>query len=102
MGGVRLNPVRVAASKTSLESSIGSLKAAIDEVEETGALIKDLDIGLIDFLSRFEDRDVCLCWKLGETGIHFWHGMDEGFRGRKPVNQEFLAGHSAGSQAGLN
>ena len=67
-----------------------ALKEALEQIEETGALVKDLDIGLIDFLSRFQDRDVCLCWKLGETGIGFWHGVEEGFRGRKPIDQEFL------------
>jgi hypothetical protein len=52
------------------------------EIEQLGALVKDLDIGLLDFMARYEGRDVCLCWKLGEDAIRYWHGAEEGFRGR--------------------
>ena len=62
--------------------------------EITAALVKDLDIGLLDFMARYQGKDVCLCWKLGETGIHFWHGAEEGFRGRKEIDDAFRAHHS--------
>src|SRR5579884_4284886 len=81
MGGVRVQPGQMLALRAKAETSTAALRSALEQVEETGALVKDLDIGLIDFMSRFQDRDVCLCWKLGETGIRFWHGADEGFRG---------------------
>jgi len=93
-GGMQVNPSRLAAVRSQLDESVSAFKDAVDQVERTGALIKDLEIGLIDFISRFRDEDVCLCWKLGESGIRFWHGLEEGFRGRKPINQEFLEGHS--------
>jgi hypothetical protein len=38
-------------------------------------------------------EEVYLCWKLGESAIHFWHGVHEGFRGRKPIDQEFIEHH---------
>ena len=62
-------------------------------IQENGVVVKDLDIGLIDFPTLFRGEEVYLCWKLGETGIRFWHGLDEGFRGRKPIDEEFLANH---------
>ena len=68
LGGMRVNPAELMAVRALLETSLAALKDAIEQVEHTGAQIKDLDIGLIDFLARFEDRDVCLCWKLGEPG----------------------------------
>ena len=46
-----------------------------------------------DFMTRYQNREVCLCWKLGEDAIRFWHGAEEGFRGRKPIDEEFLAEH---------
>jgi hypothetical protein len=102
LGGMRVNPGEQMAVRARLETSLAALKDAIGQVEHTGAQIKDLDIGLIDFLARFQDRDVCLCWKLGESRIGFWHGLEEGFRGRKPIDQDFLDGHSAGDSGRLN
>jgi hypothetical protein len=55
--------------------------------------VKDLDIGLVDFPTTFNGVEVYLCWKLGEPGIEFWHGVEEGFRGRKPIDREFLENH---------
>src|SRR5580692_6255932 len=93
-GGARVDPGRHLASRARRDTSAAALTEALEQIERTGALVKDLDIGLIDFLARFQNRDVCLCWKLGETGIHFWHGLEEGFRGRKAIDQDFLAQHS--------
>jgi hypothetical protein len=101
-GGMRVNPGQLLAVRGRLETSIAALKEDLEKIQEAGALVKDLDIGLIDFLSRFQDRDVCLCWKLGEQGIGFWHGLEEGFRGRKPIDQEFRDGHTGGDSARLN
>jgi hypothetical protein len=64
------------------------------EIEQLGALVKDLDIGLLDFMARYEGRDVCLCWKLGEDAIRYWHGAEEGFRGRKEIDDEFREKHT--------
>jgi len=101
-GGMRVNQSQFQAVRERRDAGVASVKEALEQIEETGALVKDLDIGLIDFLSRFQDRDVCLCWKLGESGIGFWHALDEGFQGRKPIDQEFRDGHSGGDPARLN
>ena len=55
------------------------------KLEKIGCLLKDLEEGLIDFYCRFEERDIFLCWKLGESKITAWHEIDSGFIGRQPV-----------------
>ncbi len=92
-GGVRLDPGRHLELRASRDTSVTALKDTLAEIERTGVLVKDLDIGLLDFMTRYQDRDVCLCWKLGETGIRFWHGSQEGFRGRKEIDEEFIRNH---------
>jgi len=57
-------------------------------IEALGCVVKDLDRGLVDFPSRREDQTVFLCWRLGETSIRYWHGLKEGFAGRKPLEQD--------------
>ena len=96
-GGARLDPSEVLATRARRDTSISALKEALDEIEEAGAVVKDLDIGLLDFMTRYRDRDVCLCWKLGEDAIRFWHGAEEGFRGRKQIDEEFRKGHHTGA-----
>jgi hypothetical protein len=59
--------------------------ANIEKLEDLGCVIKDIELGLIDFYSRFEGRDIFLCWKLGEKRIRFWHEIDTGYMGRKPI-----------------
>jgi hypothetical protein len=93
MGGVRVDRGQVLEQKNRREEAARALKQAIDKVHEFGCLVKDLDIGLIDFPTLFQGEEVYLCWKLGEAGIQFWHGVDEGFRGRKPIDAGFLEHH---------
>ena len=57
----------------------------IEQLEDAGCIIKDLETGLIDFFHKFEGRDIFLCWKLGEKSIRFWHEVDNGYMGRKPI-----------------
>lgn len=61
------------------------MKALLQVLDDAGVVLKDIEIGLIDFPTRLEGRDVYLCWHLGETHVGFWHGVDEGYRDRKPV-----------------
>jgi hypothetical protein len=62
-------------------------KDALAEIDSIGVQVKDLDIGLLDFPCEVEGRTILLCWKLGEKSITHWHGTDEGFAGRKPVDE---------------
>ena len=61
----------------------------VDEIEDAGCVVKDLETGLVDFPARLGDQEVYLCWKLGEVSIDHWHGVDEGFSSRKPIGDEF-------------
>jgi hypothetical protein len=93
MGGVAVDRDRALESRSRRDAAASQLRAAVEEVQEIGCLIKDLDIGLIDFPTNYHGNEVYLCWKLGESDIEFWHGVEEGFRGRKPIDQEFLDNH---------
>lgn len=57
----------------------------INSIMEMGCVLKDIDLGLIDFPSIREGREVYLCWRLGEDRVRFWHDLDAGFNGRKPI-----------------
>lgn len=92
-GGSRVNPAPILEMRARRDTSASALKEIFDRVEEMGVLIKDLEVGLIDFLTHYHGHEACLCWKLGEDRIRFWHGMEEGFRGRKPIDDEFLLNH---------
>jgi hypothetical protein len=72
------------------------LKNAVERILAHGCEVKDLDIGLIDFRTFYHGEEVYLCWKLGEVGITYWHGLSEGFRGRRMIDEEFLENHSKG------
>ena len=71
--------------KQELNRAITQFYDAITELEDTGVMIKDIDQGLLDFPSKRFDEEIWLCWKEGETEIKFWHEIDSGFNGRKPV-----------------
>jgi len=97
-GGARLDPAHQRELRARRDASVKALQKALGSIEETGALVKDLDIGLLDFMTRYRSQNVCLCWKLGEDAIRFWHGEEEGFRGRKQIDEEFRKNHQAGPE----
>ncbi len=72
------NQVEVAAMR---------LDKLIDELHAVGCELKDPQSGLIDFWAKHEGRDVLLCWKSGEEQIGFWHEVEAGFAGRRPVSE---------------
>src|SRR5246127_3602497 len=84
-GGLLVNVVHMARRKAEREKTIQRVKDAIAEIDATGVQVKDLDIGLLDFPCKVEGEIILLCWKLGEQGITLWHGVSEGFAGRKPI-----------------
>jgi hypothetical protein len=59
--------------------------ALVEDIQSHGVQIKDLDIGLLDFPWLHEGEVALLCWRLGEEEIGYWHGVDEGYAGRKPL-----------------
>jgi len=72
--------------KQNLNSILSKFYQAIEDLENTGVVIKGIDEGLLDFPSKRFDDEIWLCWKQGETEIKFWHEKDIGFSGRKPIN----------------
>ena len=92
-GGSAVNTNQAASLKAAKELTARLLKETFDEFSAIGCLIKDLDIGLVDFPTLYHGKEVYLCWRLGEPSIDFWHGVDEGFRGRKPIDEEFRNNH---------
>ncbi len=60
----------------------------VNEIHGRGAIVKDLDEGLVDFPALREGEEILLCWRLGEAEVAYWHGLEEGFAGRKQLDPE--------------
>jgi len=86
-GGMFLNIVPLARRKAERAKAEQRVKDALAEIDATGVQVKDLEIGLLDFPCEVEGQTILLCWKLGEKAITHWHGVQEGFAGRKPIDQ---------------
>jgi hypothetical protein len=89
-GGSLVDLKRTALRRAEREKAVQRLRDAMAEIDAIGVQVKDLDIGLLDFPCKVDDEIVLLCWKLGEPGITHWHGMQEGFAGRKPIDERIL------------
>lgn len=85
-GGMFLEIVPLARRKAERAKAEQRAKDALAEIDSIGVQVKDLDIGLLDFPCEVEGRKILLCWKLGEKSITHWHGVEEGFAGRKPID----------------
>jgi hypothetical protein len=86
-GGMFLDVVPLARRKAERVKAEQRAKDALAEIDSIGVQVKDIDIGLLDFPCEFEGRTILLCWKLGEKSITHWHSTDEGFAGRKPIDE---------------
>jgi hypothetical protein len=85
-GGTRVDIGHLAVRKAENEKALQRVKDALAEIDSTGVQVKDLDVGLLDFPCRVHDQVILLCWKLGEKQITHWHGQEEGFQNRKPID----------------
>jgi hypothetical protein len=90
MGGIVVPYEKLAAVRMEHNQLAEALKSALTRILETGCIIKDLDVGLLDFPAVIDNQEVYLCWKLGEDRIRFYHRQDEGFAGRKPLDPRDL------------
>ena len=63
-----------------------AFQSALQQLQDLGCVLKDLDGGLVDFYSMRQGEVVFLCWRVGEERIRFWHGLEEGFAGRQPLD----------------
>ena len=73
------------ADKDRIERLTAEMQRGLAAIAELGGVPKDLSLGLVDFLHLRNGREVNLCWKYGEREIRHWHGLDEGYAGRKPL-----------------
>ena len=64
-----------------------TLREYVEQVLATGCVVKDIEIGLVDWLGQHDGRDVWLCWKYGESRVGFWHDHNAGFSARRPVSE---------------
>lgn len=89
LGGMEVDPGRVVRKKLERVSLVRSIEESIDEIQRSGCLVKDLDMGLLDFPALLDGVEVYLCWKLGEPKIEWWHSAHEGYSGRRKIIDEF-------------
>jgi hypothetical protein len=86
MGGSIPAHADLGKKKTERDEFASQVQEAVSKILDTGCLVKDLDEGLVDFPCLMHGEEAYLCWKLGEERIGYWHGIEEGFAGRKPLD----------------
>jgi hypothetical protein len=74
------------AAQSELAGLVEAVNACLERLEELGVTVKDLDLGLLDFPAERDGVRVLLCWHVGEDSVDYWHGLEEGYAGRKPID----------------
>ena len=82
-GGVR--PHEVDRLQATIDAEAAEVVRCVEKLQALGVLVKDLDEGLVDFPALRGGEEVLLCWRLGEGEVAFWHSVEDGFAGRKPL-----------------
>ncbi len=82
-GGGRKQPA--VEDRHAVRALMETLNDTTDEIAALGCVIKDVEIGLVDWPARHDGRDIWLCWRYGERTVEFWHDADAGYAGRRPV-----------------
>jgi len=80
-----LTPEELLRERPAARALVEELDAVVQEIEASGAHLKDVQLGLVDFPAEMGGDVVYLCWQFGEPEIGFWHRMEDGFAGRKPL-----------------
>ena len=83
--GGNVEPRELQDMQERLDEEVAGIARCVARIHGAGGLVKDLDAGLVDFPARREGVEVLLCWRLGEDEVGYWHGLEEGFSGRKPL-----------------
>lgn len=82
-GGV--DSAELARASKEAERLAGEIVATVQQIQDLGAVVKDVDSGLVDFPAVHRGRDVLLCWRLGEDEVGYWHDLESGFAGRREL-----------------
>lgn len=88
-GGMKVDIAAAGKRKLALDALVQRVRDSLGEIDASGVQVKDLDAGLLDFPFLLEGETVLLCWKRGEPRIDFWHRVEDGFRGRQPIDGRF-------------
>jgi hypothetical protein len=91
-GGLSVDVPALARRRAERDKAMQDTKDALAEISAIGVQVKDLDMGLLDFPCKVDDQIILLCWKYGEDKIQYWHSQEEGFSGRKPINERITRG----------
>ncbi len=83
--GGDLEPRELQDAQEALDEEVAGIARSVARIHEAGGLVKDLDVGLVDFPAQRGGEEVLLCWRLGEDEIGYWHDLEEGFSGRRPL-----------------
>jgi hypothetical protein len=83
-GGL-LSPADLAEAQETVDREAAGVAICIERINRAGAIVKDVDEGLVDFPSLRDGEEVLLCWRVGEDEIGWWHRPDDGFAGRRPL-----------------
>ena len=78
--------------RQAVDDAAHRINGFIEELSLVGCVFKGFEEGLVDFRSRMQDRDIFLCWKLGEPEIQHWHEVDAGFAGRRALSPQPASG----------
>jgi hypothetical protein len=84
--GGDLGPSDLEEAAAAIQREADAIADCIRVLDEAGVQVKSLEEGLLDFPSLRDGKDIFLCWKVGEERVAWWHGVDEGFAGRKPLD----------------
>ena len=80
-------PPALVSARGRFRALVETFTESTQEIEELGVAVKDVDIGLCDFLGERDGRDVWLCWQLGEKKVSHWHELGSGFSSRQPLDE---------------
>lgn len=80
----------VAEKAAILDALVEGMTKKIEELEDLGIQVKDLDFGLVDFPAERYGENVVLCWRYGEADVSYWHKPNEGYNGRKPLKIQLI------------
>jgi hypothetical protein len=70
-----------------MQGIIDQMQASVARLEELSITLRDIKTGLVDFPALVTGRQVCLCWRLGEESVDWWHELTEGYSGRRPLSE---------------
>jgi len=86
--GGGIDPSVLAEAEEAEQRTRVGVARCVNAIHGRGAIVKDLDEGLVDFPALRDGEEVLLCWRLGEERVAYWHGLDTGFAGRRPLDPE--------------